>query len=96
MTGGCLPRAFRDVCHQIILAAQEGLLLLCISVRFYVHLTADGKWDSARSTPAPICGASGDLPVGPQQNEFIVRSVAMYREMVRNCCAARARKPEDV
>ena len=31
-----LPRAFSDVC-------QEGLLLLCISVRFYVHLTADGS-----------------------------------------------------
>ena len=44
MTGGSLPRAFRDVCHQITLAAQEGLLLLCISVRFYVHLTANGKW----------------------------------------------------
>ena len=38
--------------------------------------------DGARSTPAPICGAPGDLPVGPQQNEFeIVRSVAMCREI---------------
>ena len=50
--------------------------------------------DGARSTPAPICGAPGDLPVGPQQNEFeIVRSVAMCWEIN---LSLRARKPGDV
>ena len=43
MTEGSLPRAFRDVCQQISLATLKGLLLLCISKRFYVHLTANGK-----------------------------------------------------
>ena len=31
--------------------------------------------DGARSTPAPICGASGDLPVGPQHNELKHRQI---------------------
>ena len=93
MTGGSLPRAFRDVCQQTTLAAS-GRSIVTLYLRHILRplcrqFPQIGEWNTAkiaveesethdRHLPAPIRGASGDLPDGPQQTGFkIVRSVAL-------------------
>ena len=68
MTEGTLPRAFSKVCQRIWELRRS--IVTCISVCFYVHLTADGKQTAHDRHLLQSVMPLATFPVGPQQNGF--------------------------